>query len=285
MRSGRRPLSAQPSRCRRLRRRPVNRTHSGRSALGARAALDAPEETLTTRSQVGGKEAFPILPAYDPKASKAVIHCLKPRHPTVRLFQRTAGPFFEPLEPGSAAAIAVSSPPATATLPPSSSLWKHWNLILEIDATRATNTPQAAPAVAASSWKLPAPVRSRCGTAADHCLGGTLGVLPECESRSSAVHRSLLLKTTTHTLPSAAQSTGSSGLTLCQCTVNIDALALRRAPTAITDLRNYSRSPETATFGTNGRPLRATAGRAGFLLPRMNAHGSACPPQNWPHQR
>ena len=39
-------------------------------------------------AQVGGKEAFPILPAYDPKASKAVIHCLKPRHPTVRLFQR-----------------------------------------------------------------------------------------------------------------------------------------------------------------------------------------------------
>jgi len=39
-------------------------------------------------SQEGGKEAFPILPAYDPKASKAVIHCLKPRHPTVRLFQR-----------------------------------------------------------------------------------------------------------------------------------------------------------------------------------------------------
>src|SRR5205807_9138552 len=53
-----------------------------------------------------------------------------------------------------------------------------------------------------------------CGALADQCLGGTLGVLPECETRSSAVHRSLLLKTTTHTLLSAAQSTVSSGLTL-----------------------------------------------------------------------
>jgi hypothetical protein len=31
---------------------------------------------------------FPICPAYDAQASKAVIHCLKPRHPTPRLFQR-----------------------------------------------------------------------------------------------------------------------------------------------------------------------------------------------------
>jgi hypothetical protein len=52
---------------------------------------------------------------------------------------------------------------------------------------------------------------------ADHCLRGTLGVLAQCETRSSGVHRSLLLKTTTHTLLSAGQSTVSSGLTLCRC--------------------------------------------------------------------
>jgi hypothetical protein len=38
--------STQPSRCRRLRRKPVNRTLSGRSALGARAALHAPQPTF-----------------------------------------------------------------------------------------------------------------------------------------------------------------------------------------------------------------------------------------------
>jgi hypothetical protein len=36
----------------------------------------------------GGKEAFPVLPAYDPQASKPDIHWLKPWHPTPRLFQR-----------------------------------------------------------------------------------------------------------------------------------------------------------------------------------------------------
>src|SRR5947209_7484090 len=82
----------------------------------------------------------------------------------------------------------------------------------------------------------------RCGALTDHCLGGTLGVLPECETRSSAVHRFLLLKTTTHTLLSAAQSTVSRGLTLCQCTVNIDLLGVKACLTAITP-GNYSRSP------------------------------------------
>src|SRR5690242_588829 len=55
-------------------------------------------------------------------------------------------------------------------------------------------------------------VDRRCGALSDHCLGGTLGVLAQCETRSSAVHRFLLLKTTTHTLLSAAQSTGLRGL-------------------------------------------------------------------------
>jgi hypothetical protein len=36
----------------------------------------------------GGKAAFPILPACTAQALKAVIHCLKPRHPTPRLFWR-----------------------------------------------------------------------------------------------------------------------------------------------------------------------------------------------------
>lgn len=35
-----------------------------------------------------GNAPFPICPAYDTQASKAVIHCLKPRHPTPRLFRR-----------------------------------------------------------------------------------------------------------------------------------------------------------------------------------------------------
>ena len=38
--------SAQPSRCRWLRRRPANRIRSGRSALGGRAALHAPLRTF-----------------------------------------------------------------------------------------------------------------------------------------------------------------------------------------------------------------------------------------------
>jgi hypothetical protein len=39
-------------------------------------------------AEQGGKVAFPILPTYDPQASRAVIHCLKPRHPTVHLCRR-----------------------------------------------------------------------------------------------------------------------------------------------------------------------------------------------------
>jgi hypothetical protein len=36
----------------------------------------------------GGLRAFPICPALDARAFKAVIDRLKPRHPTPRLFQR-----------------------------------------------------------------------------------------------------------------------------------------------------------------------------------------------------
>src|SRR5580693_628638 len=42
-------------------------------------------------------------------------------------------------------------------------------------------------------------VDRRCGALSDHCLGGTLSVLAQCEARSSGVHRFLLLMTTTHT--------------------------------------------------------------------------------------
>src|SRR5205085_4760890 len=62
-------------------------------------------------------------------------------------------------------------------------------------------------------------VDRRCSALADHCLGGTLGVLAQCETRSSGVHRFLLLKTTTHTLFSAAQSTALRGLSLCHSLV------------------------------------------------------------------
>jgi hypothetical protein len=71
---------------------------------------------------------------------------------------------------------------------------------------------------------LNAVVDRRCGALSDHCLGGTLSVLAQCETRSSGVHF-LLLKTTTHTLLSATQSTGLRGLSLCHCVVNIGALS------------------------------------------------------------
>ena len=58
-------LPAQPSRCRRLRRRPVNRTHSSRSALAARAGLHAPHLPFATRvtiGSIGWKRDVPDLP-------------------------------------------------------------------------------------------------------------------------------------------------------------------------------------------------------------------------------
>src|SRR5207248_5735505 len=86
---------------------------------------------------------------------------------------------------------------------------------------------------------LNAVVDRRCGPLADHCPGGTLGVLAQCEPRSSGIHRVLLLKTTTHTLRSAAQSTRLCGLSLCHCVVNIGALCDRRAFRAVRDLQHH----------------------------------------------
>jgi hypothetical protein len=45
--------------------------------LGSRAVDDFEGPRMAS---LGGKEAFPILPAYDLQASQAVIHRLKPRH-------------------------------------------------------------------------------------------------------------------------------------------------------------------------------------------------------------
>jgi hypothetical protein len=42
-------------------------------------------------SLVGGALSFPFCPSSDAPPSKAVIYCLKPRQPTLRLFQRLAG--------------------------------------------------------------------------------------------------------------------------------------------------------------------------------------------------
>src|SRR2546423_7719526 len=67
-------------------------------------------------------------------------------------------------------------------------------------------------------------VDRRCGALADHCLGGTLGVLAQCETGNSGVHRLLLLKTTTHTLLSVAQSIRDCVVSLCHCAVNVGAL-------------------------------------------------------------
>src|SRR5438477_13142350 len=64
-------------------------------------------------------------------------------------------------------------------------------------------------------------VDRRCGALADHCLDGTLGVLAQCETGNSGVHRLLLLKTTTpHTLLSAAQSIRDCVVSLCHWVVN-----------------------------------------------------------------
>src|SRR5947209_12601247 len=75
---------------------------------------------------------------------------------------------------------------------------------------------------------LNAVVDRRCGALADHCLGGTLGILAQCETGNSGVqtgnsgvHRLLLLKTTTpHTLLSAAQSIRDCVVSLCHWVVN-----------------------------------------------------------------
>src|SRR2546423_9961729 len=67
---------------------------------------------------------------------------------------------------------------------------------------------------------LNAVVDRRCGALADHCLDGTLGVLAQCETGNSGVHRLLLLKTTTpHTLLSAAQSIRDCVVSLCHWVV------------------------------------------------------------------
>src|SRR5438270_1084394 len=69
--------------------------------------------------------------------------------------------------------------------------------------------------------ELNAVVDRRCGALADHCLGGTLGILAQCETGNSGVHRLLLLKTTTpHTLLSAAQSIRDCVVSLCYWVVN-----------------------------------------------------------------
>src|ERR1700719_3576158 len=91
-----------------------------------------------------------------------------------------------------------------------------------------TSSSWIAAAGRAPRGELNAVVDRRCGALSDHCLGGTLSVLAQCETRSRGVHRFLLLKTTTHTLLSAAQSTGLRGLSLCHCVVNIGALCDRR---------------------------------------------------------
>jgi hypothetical protein len=38
--------------------------------------------------RLGGLRPFPICPACDAHGLKAVIFCLKPQHPTLRLFRR-----------------------------------------------------------------------------------------------------------------------------------------------------------------------------------------------------
>jgi hypothetical protein len=56
------------------------RDQSADPGAGRPRGAAAMEEGNLRMTVEGGKEAFPILPAYDPQASKAVIHRLKPRH-------------------------------------------------------------------------------------------------------------------------------------------------------------------------------------------------------------